>query len=365
MKKIAFTLMFVLMMIFTYAQPKIEFEKTTYDFGTIKEEDGKKTGRFEFTNVGDSTLELKSVRASCGCTATNYTKTPVAPGEKGFIDATYDPRNRPGSFSKTVRITTNEPKFRDPKAAPHILTIKGNVQKRPPTAFELAGYKIGNGMVRLKENSKKFEIKNTESHIDTFAIRNFWDRSVTVEYLNMPPHISEVYRSFGQQIPPGKEEIIVIKYDGSKRGDFGNLNDRLMLKTTDSIEANKVILYNVKIKEDFSHLTPKQLKNAPHLVMDTTGINFGEVMVNNSVIREFPIKNTGKEPLVIRSIQPSTNAVRPEVTKMTIEPGSTYNLKMTYKAPNRLGKQSGTIDFISNDPSQDVLVLKFTAQTSK
>ena len=50
MKKLFLTMIVALMGTLLCAQPKIQFEKTTYDFGTIKEEGGKVTGKFIFKN---------------------------------------------------------------------------------------------------------------------------------------------------------------------------------------------------------------------------------------------------------------------------------------------------------------------------
>ena len=105
MKKILLTVFSVVIAVLGFAQPKIQFDQTTYDFGMIREEGGKVTARFNFTNVGTEDLVLKSVRPGCGCTAANYTKTAIAPGERGYIDATYNPSGRPGSFNKNIKVT--------------------------------------------------------------------------------------------------------------------------------------------------------------------------------------------------------------------------------------------------------------------
>ena len=107
--------------------PKIQFDLNTYDFGEIKEEDGKVTTRFYFTNVGGGELLLVSVRPGCGCTTTNYTKTAVGPGQRGYIEATYNPSNRPGAFNKNIKIITNEPEMQVEKPTPYMIFIKGSV----------------------------------------------------------------------------------------------------------------------------------------------------------------------------------------------------------------------------------------------
>ena len=58
----------------------------THDFGDI--EKGKPvTYEFTFTNTSKETVLLTNVKPSCGCTAANYTKTPIKPGEKGTVEA--------------------------------------------------------------------------------------------------------------------------------------------------------------------------------------------------------------------------------------------------------------------------------------
>jgi hypothetical protein len=49
---------------------------------------------------------ITTVQASCGCTVTEYSKDPIAPGEKGFVKATYNAA-KTGSFQKTVTVNAN------------------------------------------------------------------------------------------------------------------------------------------------------------------------------------------------------------------------------------------------------------------
>lgn len=93
----------------------------THDFGDI--EKGKPvTYEFSFVNTTKETVLLTNVKPSCGCTAANYTKTPIKPGEKGIVEATYNAAS-PGNFNKTISVTTSEE-----GVAPKTLIIKGNVK---------------------------------------------------------------------------------------------------------------------------------------------------------------------------------------------------------------------------------------------
>lgn len=114
MKKIGVLLLMMLAVVgITQAADKskgsIKFEKTLYDFGNIKEDGGKVTHEFEFTNTGKDPIKITSARAECGCTTPEYPKGEIAPGESRVIKVTYNPLGRPGGFTKvvTVRCTGN------------------------------------------------------------------------------------------------------------------------------------------------------------------------------------------------------------------------------------------------------------------
>ena len=51
----------------------------------------------------------------------NGQKEPIAPGASGNIKITYDPKGRPGPFSKTISVYSNG------KTGSFILTIRGEV----------------------------------------------------------------------------------------------------------------------------------------------------------------------------------------------------------------------------------------------
>ncbi len=111
-KKIYFSIiLIVLAASVSYAQqsgPSISWDLTVFDFGVIEEKDGPQTAKFEFVNTGSEALYIISVRASCGCTTPEWSKYPIKPGEKGYVEAVFDPKNRPGKFNKSIIVTTNE-----------------------------------------------------------------------------------------------------------------------------------------------------------------------------------------------------------------------------------------------------------------
>lgn len=97
----------------------ITWKSESIDVGNIPQ--GKaKLIRFEFTNTSKKPIVIENVAPSCGCTTADYTKTPILPGKKGFVEASFNAAAA-GAFMKTVNVTTSESK------TPKTLSFKGTV----------------------------------------------------------------------------------------------------------------------------------------------------------------------------------------------------------------------------------------------
>ncbi|HCN51927.1 MAG TPA: DUF1573 domain-containing protein [Chryseobacterium sp.] len=97
----------------------IKWNSESIDVGKIPQ--GKpKIIRFEFTNTSSKPIIIENVAPSCGCTTADYTKDPILPGKKGFVEASYNAA-AVGPFMKTVNVTTSDSK------TPKTLSFKGVV----------------------------------------------------------------------------------------------------------------------------------------------------------------------------------------------------------------------------------------------
>jgi hypothetical protein len=103
--------------------PVLHFGQTQHDFGKVKE--GKVVDyTFNFRNSGNSTLKIKDIKTSCGCTAALVSSEKLEPGEQGTLKVELDTSNRKGKMSRTITISTNDPK--DPAK---ILTVYADIQQ--------------------------------------------------------------------------------------------------------------------------------------------------------------------------------------------------------------------------------------------
>lgn len=74
----------------------------TYDLGKVKQS-VPATATFTVTNISSEPLIIEQANPTCGCTISDYTKSPIAPGKTGTIKATYNAANV-GAIHKTLTV---------------------------------------------------------------------------------------------------------------------------------------------------------------------------------------------------------------------------------------------------------------------
>jgi hypothetical protein len=104
--------------------PVLQFDETSHDFGVIKEGD-KVSHIYKLKNTGEVPLIIQDAKPSCGCTAPDWTKTPIPPGGEGFVKAEFDSNGKPNAQNKTITVTSNT----WPKTT--TLTFKAMVTPKP------------------------------------------------------------------------------------------------------------------------------------------------------------------------------------------------------------------------------------------
>ncbi len=112
MKKInflAFSLLFLLLNLNVQAQetaPKIKFAVSTHEFGDIYQGDVV-AHTFTFENTGNAPLVLTNVATTCGCTAPEWPREPIIPGETAEILIKFNSTGKMGIQNKVITIFSN------------------------------------------------------------------------------------------------------------------------------------------------------------------------------------------------------------------------------------------------------------------
>ena len=113
--------------------PKIVCDQPIYDFGTTNNS-GFVEHNYPIRNAGTLSLEIRNVRASCGCTAVKPSQSVIPPGGEATIGAKLDLRGRSGMQIKSITVDSN-----DPQTPSLILQLKGTavqaLRADPPALF--------------------------------------------------------------------------------------------------------------------------------------------------------------------------------------------------------------------------------------
>lgn len=355
MKQVLFTLVISMLALVAAAQPKMEFKKLEHDFGVFKEDAGVAKVDFEFTNAGTAPLLLNNVNASCGCTTPTWTKEPVLPGKTGKISVAYDPRNRPGSFKKSISVYSNS----NPSVV--VLYISGNVSPREKTVEEI--YPRVMGTLRWKNNYMNLgAVKNTEVKTDVLEFINPSSKPVTVAVKRSPGHIKAQLDN--ATVAPGKTGKLTVEYDARNRDVFGYMNERIELTIDGEGNYTNVVNVSVTIEEDFSKLSAAELAKAPVAEFSEKQFDFGTINSGDKASHSFKITNTGKSDLVLRNVKASCGCTAVKYDKV-VKPGLSTDLQVNFDSRGKSGRQNKSITVITNDPKNSTVVLRVVGVVNK
>ena len=333
--------------------PNLSFEKQVHDFGTMKEEAGTATYQFKFVNTGGTPLIIQNVRATCGCTAPDWTRQPVPPGGSGFVAATYNPAGRPGAFSKYLYVDSNSDQ------GSIRLTIKGEVTPKPRTIEDEYRYSMGG--LRLKANHLAFgNVNNTSRKDYRLEVINSSDKTISLGFQKVPAHMN--IRFVPEVLKPSEKGFIVADYDASGKNDWGMVIDRVNVTVDGVYDRSYSLVISANIVEDFTRLSAEALSRAPEASVDNPEVSFGKMNQSERFEHDFVLRNTGKSTLYIRKIRSSCGCTAAEPEKMAIEPGDSVKIKTVFNSAGKRGNQNQNITIITNDPKRSNLVLRIKGE---
>jgi hypothetical protein len=331
------------------AQPKITFEKTEHNFGSFLEAAGVQTTTFKFKNTGNAPLIVNSVRASCGCTTPKWTRDPIAPNGSGEITVSYDPKNRPGAFNKSVTVGSNA------ENATVNLSILGQVQQREKTLAEKYPREIG--PLRAVTNHISFaQIKQSALETKDIELVNDTDKPVKVELQTVPSHLTVKIET--ETIPAKSAGKLSVTYNAQAANTYGFASHRIYLSIDGSKDYKNSIGVSATIEEDFSQLTPAQLASAPAAQFNAVSYDFGDMKQGDKKDYTFNLTNSGKSDLHIRNVRSSCGCTAVAPSKKVVAPGETVPIKVTFDSRGKRGRQSKSITVITNDPKNPTSTLR-------
>ena len=336
------------------AQSSLSFEKVDHDFGDIREEDGFAEYRFNFVNSGSEPVRITNVKASCGCTTPGWTREEVMPGDSGFVKARYNPRNRPGKFRKSLRISTSDPESNQ------TLYIMGMVKPKPKTPEQ--AYPVLAGKFRLKYQALNLGKITTEKPVQkSFEIYNGSDSVASLEpgAQIIPDHLKVSIAP--ESIGPKQVGQLMITYDPIARNDFGFVSDNLVL---DTASANNFSVLAI-IEEFFPPMSPEEMSNAPKLEVSSRNYKFDKVKAGVILEKSFVLSNTGKAKLEFRAIKSNCECLTYEIKKSSLRKGKEVSLDVRFDTSEMRGNQFKSISIYSNDPANPTQIINIRGAVEK
>ncbi|HRZ76163.1 MAG TPA: DUF1573 domain-containing protein [Bacteroidales bacterium] len=341
-------------MLVAQPMPALRFQPASISFDTIAEANGPVRCRFIVHSEGTSPLRLIAVKPGCGCTTADWTQSPIAPGDSGFIEAVYDPAGRPGEFFKTIYVETN-----DPGHLQSYLSISGYVVPRPLTVEERYPGKQGN----LRFNRVHVamgDMYNHEKRSDTLKVFNAGNEDLALKKSGIGWQAWYRLTLIPKKLSPGEEGSLIIEYDAARRKDWGLLYDEIRFSTAEQPDSAKSFTVGVNILEDFSGWDPERRKAAPRARIDRSEIRFGSLRQGEVFSDSINLYNDGSEPLFIRKVTSSCDCLTWDFDGVTLDPGKQLSIRVRFNTYDQLGRQHKVLTIITNSPDSQVIRLSLT-----
>ncbi|MEO8399338.1 MAG: DUF1573 domain-containing protein [Ignavibacteriaceae bacterium] len=217
--------------------PKISVQPMSYDFGNIREGD-KVSHTFMITNNGGDLLEIKNVRASCGCTAAKPDKSELKPDESTQLKVEFDSSHKTGKQRKYVYVTTNDPENKELR-----IEFEGNVVSKDDS-------------ISLAKTPKIFL---PETQHDFGKVKEGKVVDYTFQFINKgkaPLEIKDVKTSCGctaallssKKIEPESEGTIKVELDTKNKS--GKLTRTVAITSNDPEEPNKILTIIADVEKE-------------------------------------------------------------------------------------------------------------------
>ena len=348
MKKIATVILAAAAAIAANATDSVEWLETNHNFGAFDENMGRVSTVFHFVNTGSEPVSIVAARASCGCTAPQYDRAPIAPGDTGAITVTYDPAGRPGRFSKYVAVDLSY------EASRQKLTIEGTVvgssasvaQQYPAECTSMLRLARGAAMMGdvVKGQLKTLFLKAYNSSHD----------SISPSVSNLPKYVDVTVAP--ERVAPGEQCSFIFYFRSDRCPLYGLVSDTLYVSPDPLSSTICPLPLTALVNEDFTRLTPKQLAKSPLIHIADPSADFGTFSIAAATMtRTVEIASMGKSTLDIRRVYTVTPGVTATIDRTAIKPGKKASITISVQ-PDKLegALLNARISVISNDPTHPV-----------
>ena len=358
-RRIANTLILTLLTALSLsAAPRLRWLNPTHNFGAFSEEMGPVSCTFLAVNEGDEAAVVLDARANCGCTRPRYDRAPVRPGDTLRVSVSYDPQGRPGRFHKQVRVNTNA------VGGPATLNIRGTVIGTPSTLR--SRYPIETPSARLSNEIATFGTTRKGRVIaSAINIYNTSPDTIQPAATGLPEYIHALFQP--RRIAPGEQGSMSLTWYTDRSADYG-ISETEFTLVPDSLNpasARRIQAVAV-INEDFSRLTPEQLREAPKIQLETEKIDFGTLSrsADKPLTAKLKIHNAGHQPMLIRRVYSADKCLSVKSAPEKIKPGGSGEAEILIDLSQIPEGQplNAKLIIITNSPDRPQTAVRFVGE---
>jgi len=311
-----------------FAGPRIQFASTTFMFGRVPS--GERIFHdFVFTNTGQSVLEIRDVRPTCGCTIARASERAIQPGKTGIIPVQLDTSEFVGTIYKTVIVLCN-----DPATNSVTLMLTGTGWKPFEITPQFAGFVASS------------DVETNETRV--LRITNNMDEALT---LSNPVCTNDAFQCALKTITPGREFELDVTFLHSRALAAAGIAEHPITAATQTLASIFVNSSSPK----FDHLAinamgtiqPAVLVMPAQIRLPVNGLASGAQL---SVV----VRNYGAKPLTLS--EPSVNVQGASVQARESLPGRVFMLNINFPNGSRCPPgQTAEIRLKTNHPQYSIL----------
>lgn len=333
------------------AVAQLSWRAASYDFGTIKEADGKVSHSFAFVNDGTDTVEVKRTRSSCGCTTATLERTVIAPGDSGILRVEFNPSYRPGVFKKHVAVYTNKGTSQ--------LEVTGKVQPEGETVGRLFPEKMG--VLRLQSLTAVVgDVKQGRRRIASVIAYNGGRDTLRLAPRPSDPRLSAVAEP--EAVAPGDLVTLSCTFEAGRHDETGRVDMRIDIadgtRQLGALAATAQIVAANPEKVDY--------QAAPRLELSADRVDFTPIG-GKKMRRSVEIRNTGKSELHITGTGTMDDAVKVVDAPRKLKPGKKGKIAIELD-PRQMadpGLLNTSVVVFTNDPLQGTVQIRAVGAAEK
>jgi len=298
--------------------PEITLSNTSVSIGDVIM-GSSKSSAFSITNEGNADLVVSSIRSDADDFKVDPSSATVAAGQSHTVTVTFEPSKR-GPQNATVTLLSND-------------------SDEDTLSFSVSGTGIGPELTLDKTELPFGSVYLDSSAIGALTVSNTGEVDLIIDSISVNESSVLSVRPTSRAIAPGTGFMFTITFIARAKRNYA---ETITIFNNDSTVVLPVTGKGV--------LTPAEI------VLETTEITFGNVIVDLTKVLSFPIYNSGQTMMLVGPIPHSDSSVFSiQPTIAMIDGGKSHSFTITF-TPKAAQEYIDTLSIPSTDDTLSVTV---------